>query len=93
MNTYRLDPIPSTFGDPSWHRSSVREPVWVKAASPDAAREKVALATLNTAPRVLGAPITFSPWYNDTLVICVLDTSRTDVPEDAIIRADGRRLE
>jgi hypothetical protein len=92
MNTYRLDPIPSTLSNPRWQRSSVRECVWVAAETPNEARKKVALATIEFTPVVPGAPLLHSPWYDDALVICVMDTSRTDVPDDAVMTADGRSL-
>jgi hypothetical protein len=87
---FRLEPIPTTLKDPLWQRSSVTECVWVKADSPDDARAKVANATLSHASRT--GWIMFSPWYNASFTICVLDTAGTGVPEGAIIKANGQSI-
>jgi hypothetical protein len=90
MPVFRLDPIRTTLKDPRWQRSSVTECVWVRADSSDDARDKVAHATLSYVSRA--GWIMFSPWYDDSFAICVMDTARTDVPEDTIIRASGQSL-
>jgi hypothetical protein len=92
MKTYRLDPIPSTVSNARWQKSSVRECVWVTAENPNEARKKVALATLQFTHVEPGAPILYSPWYDDALAMCVMDTSRTDVREDAVITANGKNI-
>jgi hypothetical protein len=61
----------------------------VRAANPDEARKKVASAAVEFAP--LGTPL-MSPWYDDAFATCVMDTSRTDVPDDVVIRAKGRAV-
>jgi hypothetical protein len=91
MTVYRLDPIPTSLTDPRWEASSVRECVWVRASTPDEARKKVARATLSVTPVRPGKPLLLSPWYDDTLAIYVMDT-RSGVPEDTVITADGRPI-
>jgi hypothetical protein len=94
VTVYRLDPIPTTLSNPRWKLSHVRESVWVIAERPDEARQKVVLATTEFMPMVPGRPILVSPWYDDALVICVADTSRTDVPDrlDYSCGAAGRKF-
>jgi hypothetical protein len=93
MMVYRLDPMPTTLDNPRWLRSSIRECVWVMAESPDQARQKVAWATFEFAePTGPYAPIVYSPWYDDALATCITDPSRGDVPEDAVINSNGRRV-
>jgi hypothetical protein len=90
MPVFRLDPIPTTLNHPRWQRSSVTECVWVKADSRDDARAKVANATLAYASRT--GWIMFSPWYDDSFATCAMDTARTDIPEGAIIKANGQPI-
>ena len=64
------------------------------AESPKKAREKVALATTEFADPVgPNGSALHSPWYDPALAECVPDTSRTDIPVDAVITVDGRRIE
>jgi hypothetical protein len=92
MNVYRLDPIPSTLSNPKWHQVRARESLWVQAESPDEARKKVALATLEYTPVVPGVAKPPSPWYDEGLALCVMDTSRADVPEGVVIKGNGRNV-
>ncbi len=92
MPTYRLDPIDST--DPRWRAQSyVTECVWVSADTPGQARDLVAgrtaVARASTGPH---APIHPAPWLDESMSICVLDTSRTDVPIGIVMRVDGRAV-
>jgi hypothetical protein len=90
---YRLDPIPTTFGDPRWQLSNVQKTVWVRAENPDKARSKVASATLMARrPTKVHEPIPQSPWLGEPLALCAMDTARNDVPDDAVITADGRSV-
>jgi hypothetical protein len=90
MPVFRLDPIPTTLKDSRWQKSNVAECVWVRANSPDEARDKVAHATLAYALRL--GRIVFSPWYDQSFATCVMDTARTDVLEGAVIKANGQSI-
>jgi hypothetical protein len=87
MNTYRLSPTPATLGYPRWRLSRTTKEVWVRAVTAGQARSKVANATM-----AVSAPLGRSPWYDDAFTSCVLDTARDDVPDDAVVTADGHRL-
>lgn len=92
MTVYRLDPIPTTLNNPRWKLSRIRERVWVNAESPDEARQKVQESTTAFVKLARGT-IPVNPWYNvDALATCVVDTSRTGVPQDQVVRADGRSV-
>jgi hypothetical protein len=82
MNTYRLSPNPATLGDPRWRLSRITEEVWVRAETRGQARSKVANATM-----VVLTPLGRSPWYDDAFTSCVMDASRYDVPDNAVIGA------
>ena len=88
MAAYRLDPINPNH--PSWQLSSINECVWAGAATPSAARDLVAAKTgLAMAVKPGFPPMLRSPWQDDSLTTCVLDPSRTDVPEHSVITANG----
>jgi hypothetical protein len=89
VTAYRLDPIPTGRNDPRWEASHLQELVWAGATSPEDARKLVALKTLTFTPTHPGRPILLSPWYDDKLATCVLDTGKVDVPEGVVIRGDG----
>jgi hypothetical protein len=89
MSAYRLDPIPTGRNDPRWERSEIQELIWAGAATPEEARELVALRTM-TSPQPRGyAKILLSPWYDDRLATCVLDAARADLPDGVVIKANG----
>jgi hypothetical protein len=91
MQAYRLDPIDPK--DPRWLASSIKERVWTMAHSDGEARNMVAAKTAIAAkPTERYAVIRRSPWLDDKLALCVLDTSRKDVPEGAVITANGRPI-
>jgi len=91
MPVYRLEPIKAD--DPSWQASSVKDALWVRADLDNSAREKVAHATMTAAkPAGRFASVKLSPWYQSAVTSCQLDHSRTDVPEGAVVRADGRKV-
>ena len=90
MTVYRLDPKRPY--DLSWQASRVKEPVWVSATIEDAAREKVARATLMAVRLPKGYPPITSPWLLANVTTCILDLSRTDIPRDKVVAADGRAL-
>jgi len=85
---YRLDPIDPN--DPAWRRSSEKGALWVCALTPGKARILVANKTpefLEPNPR--GTFGTFSPWLHEHLATCVLDTSKGQIPDSTVKRADG----
>ena len=90
MMVYRLDPKKSY--DPSWQASSIKESVWVWATLENTAREKVAHATLAAVRVQKGYPKISSPWLLANVTTCTLDPSRTDIPRDKVVGADGRAL-
>jgi len=92
MSAYRLDPIPNGRKNPRWSRSYIRELVWAGAATPDDARKLVAIKTLTLIPPSPGSQVLLSPWYDDQLATCVLDISKSDVPDGAVIRANGNSV-
>ena len=76
--------------DPAWRRSSEKGALWVCALTPGKARILVANKTpefLEPNPR--GAFGTFSPWLHEHLATCVLDTSKGQIPDSTVKRADG----
>jgi hypothetical protein len=89
MSVYRLEAISRGRKDPRWARSHVKGMVWAGAATPEAARKLVALKTSTYAPPHADRLVIHSPWYDDRLATCVLDTARTDVPEGMVLRGDG----
>jgi hypothetical protein len=91
MSVYRLSPISTTLGGRRWRTSCVNDVVWVLAETPGKARERVASATVGfSRPTGRFAPRVQSPWLNEALALCVLDTSKTDVPDGVVITAHGR---
>jgi hypothetical protein len=93
MSVYRLSPISTTLGGRRWRTSCVSDVVWILAETPGEARERVASATVEfSRPTGRFAPMVQSPWLDETLALCVLDTSKTDVPYGVVIAADGRQF-
>jgi hypothetical protein len=92
MSVYRLEAISRGQKDPRWARSHVKGMVWAGAATPEDARKLVALKTLTYTPPRADRLIVHSPWYDDRLVTCVLDTTRNDVPDGRVIQGDGTPL-
>ena len=92
MSVYRLSPISTTLGRRRWRTSRVNDVVWVLAETSGKARERVASATVEfSRPTRRFAPIIVqSPWLDEALALCVLDTSKTDVPDGVVITAHGR---
>lgn len=88
MSTYRLDPI--NLIDRRWQASSIKETVWAGADNPNEARQIVAAKTLVAIRADLGAPKPLSPWLDDHLSMCALETSRTDIPKGTLITAPGK---
>jgi hypothetical protein len=86
MTAYRLTPIPNTFGDPRWERSSTTQTIWVDAATPDEAREIAANATGQY------APLLPSPWLSAAMATCVPDVPDFDLPSGMAVGADGRPI-
>jgi hypothetical protein len=91
MGVYRLDPIDPN--DPAWRRSSEKGALWVCALTPGKARILVANRTpefLEPNPR--GTFGSFSPWLHEHLATCVLDTSKGQIPDGTVKRADGSEV-
>jgi hypothetical protein len=88
MSVYRLDPI--DMDDLCWQVSTEKKPLWASAATPATARELAAIKTTELhAPTRLFAPIPLSPWLDERLATCTVDTSKGDIPVGTVIRADG----
>jgi hypothetical protein len=90
VSIFRLDPILTGQNDPKWESSHIKEVVWARATTPAKAREVVAIKTLTVIPRRSDDLTLLSPWCDDRLATCVLDTARTDILAGAVIRADGK---
>jgi len=90
MNVYRLDPI--DLAHLRWKVSSRRETVWAGAANPDEARQLVASKTIQTPKDDRVAVRLMSPWLDDRLTSCVLEPSRTDVPDGVVVDAKGAEV-
>jgi hypothetical protein len=88
MYTYRLSPNPDKLGYPRWRFSRTTKEVWVRAVTSGQAWSKVANATM----AVYGTPLGRSPWYDDAFTSCVVDVTRDDVPDDAVVTSDGHHL-
>ena len=91
MNLYRLDPI--DIDHTSWAASSVKETVWVGAATDRAARDFVANKTLTVVnPIEKFSPKVNSPWLDDRVTSCVWETDGRKLPEGTVVRADWKPL-
>jgi hypothetical protein len=76
--------------DPKWEKSPhIKESVWAGAPTLEKARELVDLKTLTFTPARPPRLIVYSPWLDDQLTTCDLDTART-VSEGEVIRANGK---
>jgi hypothetical protein len=65
------------------------ESVWAGAPTPEKARELVDRKTLTFTPAQPPRLIVYSPWLDNQLTTCDLDTART-VSEGEVIRANGK---
>jgi hypothetical protein len=93
MLTYRLDPINPS--DPQWDAlSTIKQMVWVSAPHGGKARDLVAGKTAKLTPTTRYAPkqVAQSPWLDDKMATCVLDTAKAGVPEGAVMLANGQTL-
>jgi hypothetical protein len=86
MTVFRLDPFPHRLTDPRWQASTVTELIFVGATTDQEAR---ALAAQRTLTAAVGLQ---SPWLDDHLTSCVIETSKTDVPVGTVITADGQLI-
>ncbi len=86
MGVYRLDPIKPL--DPSWGVSTVSEVVWAEAGTSKDARTLVSNRTMTLRPGV--SPLLVSPWVDERITACVLEPTRTDIPEGIVVDAKGR---
>lgn len=90
MSVFRLDPIEPN--DASWALSTVCETVWTKANDPWTARQLVAARALQSMRSQPDQAPPLSPWQNDYLTTCVIETSRISVPNGKVVRADGSEI-
>jgi hypothetical protein len=89
MQIYRLDPILPL--DARWARlSSISEAVWTGADTASRARENVAAETAISFEPVAGhAQLERSPWLNDRLSTCVIETDSIEVPKGSVVTTTG----
>lgn len=91
MKVYRLNPI--RLNNRRWELSFIKESVWVSAVTPNKAREIVGVKTLVVnVPDNRFRPKLQSPWLDDFLASCVLDTSRNNLPPGDVITANGQPI-
>jgi hypothetical protein len=91
MSVYRLDPI--KLNHPRWEASTIKETVWVIAENPKEARDLVAAKTLHLTAIQIEQPLLLSPWIDDKISVCVLQTEPTNHPSPkpgTVINAQGR---
>lgn len=92
MHIYRLDPVFPL--DARWAQlSSISEAVWTGADNASEARENVAAKTaIPDKPATAHAPLEASPWLNDLLCTCVMETDSIEVPKGSVVTATGRPI-
>jgi hypothetical protein len=90
MPIYRLDPILPLHV--RWARlSSISEAVWTSADTATKARENVAAKTaISFKPAAGHAPLERSPWLDDLLCTCVVETDSIEVPKGSVVTITGR---
>lgn len=87
MAVFRLDPI--DHASPRWEASTAKETIFIKASDPWEARQRAQMLTLRAVHVRPGSPVLHSPWLDDKLTMCVLEPSRDDVPDGAVINVQG----
>jgi hypothetical protein len=90
---FRLDPIDPN--NPVWAElSTISHAVLTRADSAGKARQVVANKTVvGRTPKEPHAPIPRSPWLDDKLSLCVMQTNEHDIAEGAVVGLDGRELQ
>ncbi len=91
MPVYRLEPIKGAERHHYWKTSPIPPvTIWVQAASPAHARQRVqrAVSKLDVTASDNPDNIDRTPWADTALVRCIEDTSRT-VPANMALFADG----
>ena len=91
-NVFRIDPYPHLRADPAWAFSTWHETLWVKADSPEEARDLAAVKALNSPPWLEGKKIPLSPWQDPRLTACVMDNSFTQIAPGEVVTSHGQRL-
>jgi hypothetical protein len=88
MTVYRLSPIAPD--DPSWKYSVEKAHVWAGAATPEDARELVAVKTGFLKLAGQGA---ISPWKNEGVTSCNEEPTMNYPDPGEVIREDGSRVD
>ncbi len=92
MTIYRLNSVETTQNHPRWQASALRGPIWLKAASEEAARTMLERASFKpTAPKT-GHPPLLSPWIDARVAECRPDVPHFRVPDGEIVGPRGERL-
>ena len=84
VNIYRLAPIDARHS--SWRHCEERDTVWACARTPQRARDLVTAKTGFAAP---DANEIKSPWQDETVTSCVLDSTMSLMDADTVVRQDG----
>jgi hypothetical protein len=87
VSVYRLEPL--NLNNPQWRLASYLKVVWVSADTSGDARSIAAAKTMVSREGVSFAPKLASPWLEETLSTCVLDTAKGDLPKGAAVTEDG----
>jgi hypothetical protein len=93
MPVFRLAPIDIRASDEKWQASTLKEPLWVEARDDLAARHLVEAATLTMVDVRPGRRLLFSPWLDDVVTSCWVDTDATTPPVGHLATASGRMIE
>ena len=94
MPVYKLEPVESLSDHNDWRLSGIGAmAVWVRAGTPDEARQKIHLTTitsLNELEDDILVPAK-SPWLNSAVVGCDEDSSK-DVAEGVALLGNGATI-
>jgi hypothetical protein len=93
MNSYRLEPLKTTYrDDPLWVFAEITETCWVMAENPDEARKRVASVMRLGKAIPHQQRVGRSPWLDEKLTQCVLDNSKDNqIKLSEIITSAGAR--
>jgi len=92
MPVYRLEPIESMAAHNDWRASGIGPmAVWVRADTPDDARNKMQRATTTVVEYETEELIPVSPWINSAVVSCDEDPTQ-DVPEGVVLLGNGQTI-
>jgi hypothetical protein len=92
LQVYRIDPYPDMLHDPAWAFSTCHQTLWVKAESPEKARQLAAIRALNSPPWPNGRPIPLAPWQDEKLTGCVMDNTFTEIAPYEVVTSEGQRV-